>query len=67
VPADVDVLVVGTASLDDLDDVAEQAQGTLHRPVNIRRIHPETWSDPNPTDPFLVSVRSRPLVSVYTA
>jgi DNA-binding transcriptional ArsR family regulator len=67
VPADVDVLVIGTASLDDLDDVAEQAQGTLRRPVNIRRVNPETWGDPNPTDPFLRSVRSRPLVSVYTA
>jgi DNA-binding transcriptional ArsR family regulator len=67
VPADVDVLVIGTASLDDLDDVAEQAQGMLHRPVNIRRVNPETWRNPNPTDPFLRSVQSRPLVSVYMA
>jgi DNA-binding transcriptional ArsR family regulator len=67
VPADVDVLVIGTASLDDLDDAAEEAQGTLHRPVNIRRINPETWRDPNPSDSFLLSVRSRPLVNVHRA
>ena len=36
VPADIDVLVIGAAHLDDLDEVAEQAQRTLHRPVNIR-------------------------------
>lgn len=67
VPADVDVLVIGAPSLDDLDDVAEQAQGTLHRPVNIRRISSDTWKDPNPGDPFLLSVRSRPLVGVRPA
>jgi predicted nucleotidyltransferase len=63
-PADVDVLVVGTADLDDLDDVAEHAQRTLHRPVNIRRIRPETWNVTSPTDPFLQSVKTRPLVSI---
>jgi len=67
VPADVDVLVVGTPNLDDLDDIADQAQRTLRRPVNIRRVRPETWDDADPSDPFLRSVRSRPLVSVATA
>lgn len=64
IPADVDVLVVGTATLDDLDDVAEEAQRTLRRPVNIRRVRGDTWNAPNPSDPFLQSVRSRPLVNV---
>jgi DNA-binding transcriptional ArsR family regulator len=63
-PRDVDVLVVGTADLDDLDRVAEQAQRTLHRPVNIRRVRPDTWHDADPADPFLQSVKSRPLVRV---
>lgn len=63
-PADVDVLVIGTPDPDDLDEVSEQAQRTLRRPVNIRRIRPETWRDPDPADPFLRSVRSRPLVNV---
>jgi hypothetical protein len=67
VPADVDVLVIGAPSLDNLDDAAEQAQGALRRPVNMRRVGPEAWKDPNPADPFLVSVRSRPLVSVRAA
>lgn len=63
-PADVDVLVVGTADLDDLDEVAEQAQRTLHRPVNIRRVRPDVWSVTSPADPFLESVKTRPLVSI---
>ncbi|HEY7487041.1 MAG TPA: hypothetical protein VH912_21450 [Streptosporangiaceae bacterium] len=61
IPGDVDVLVVGTPSLDDLDDVAEAAQRRLRRPVNIRRVRPATWRDPAPADPFLTSVRTRPL------
>jgi DNA-binding transcriptional ArsR family regulator len=63
-PVDVDVLVIGTAALDDLDDAAEQAQRTLRRPVNIRRVRAEIWDEANPSDPFLQSVRSRPLVSI---
>lgn len=64
VPADVDVLVVGSPTVDDLDEVAEQAERQLHRPVNIRNIRPETWADNDLDDPFLRSVRSRPLVSL---
>jgi predicted nucleotidyltransferase len=67
VPADVDVLVVGTATLDDLDDAAGQAQRVLRRPVDIRRIRQETWDDADPADPFLRSVRSRPLVALRGA
>jgi predicted nucleotidyltransferase len=63
-PADVDILVVGTADPDDLDDVAERAQRTLHRPVSIRRVRPETWNVANPSDPFLQSVKTRPLVRI---
>jgi hypothetical protein len=67
IPVDVDVLVVGTVNLDDIDDVVEQAQQTLHRPVNIRRIRPETWNTTDSPDPFLRSVKSRPLVSIGSA
>jgi predicted nucleotidyltransferase len=66
-PVDVDVLVVGAPDLDDLDDVAEKARVTLHRPVNIRRIRPETWDADDPADPFLRSVKSRPLVTIRSA
>lgn len=64
VPADVDVLVVGAPELDDLDEMADRAQITLRRPVNIRRIRPETWNASDPTDPFITSVKSRPLVTI---
>jgi len=64
IPVDVDVLVIGTAALDDLDDAAERAEQTLRRPVNIRRIRPEIWGQTDPADPFLRSVRSRPLVGI---
>ena len=66
-PADVDVLVVGTADPDDLDEVAEKAEATLRRPVSIRRIKPETWNASHPTDPFIRSVKSRPLVTIGSA
>jgi len=64
IPADVDVIVVGSPVLDDLDDAAERAERQLHRPVNIRTIRPESWAGSDPGDPFLRSVRSRPLVSL---
>jgi len=67
VPADVDVLVVGTPNPDDIDDVTDQAQRALRRPVGIRRVRPESWDDADPADPFLRSVRSRPLVHIGTA
>lgn len=62
VPGDVDVLVVGTADPDDLDEIARAAQGRLGRPVDIRRIRSAAWAAPDPADPFVASVRERPLV-----
>jgi hypothetical protein len=64
VPKDVDVLVIGTADADDLDAVAQQAQRRLGRPVNIRRVVPARWQRPDTRDPFLRSVRERPLVEL---
>ena len=64
VPADVDVLVVGTADRDELDEVARAAQERLGRPVSIRRIGPAAWAEPDPADAFLASVRERPLVQI---
>jgi hypothetical protein len=62
IPADVDVLVVGSADPDELDGIAVDAQGRLGRSVNIRRVRSATWNDPDPSDPFLASVRARPIV-----
>jgi DNA-binding transcriptional ArsR family regulator len=61
VPRDVDVLVVGEADEDDLYDAARAAEPRLGREVNIRRVSPAAWRRPA-DDPFLTSVKSRPVV-----
>lgn len=63
VPADVDVLVVGTADPDELDEAAEKARGRLGREVSIRRVSPSHWHEDG-DDPFLTSLRERPLVTL---
>lgn len=64
IPADVDVLVIGNVDLDRIDDIAEQAQRRLRRSVSIRRVLPATWRASDPADPFLTSVKTRPLVTL---
>ncbi len=65
VPSDVDVVVVGDADLDDLDEGARMAEDVLIREVNIRRVRRSVWQAQ--TDPFVVTVRSRPLVELSVA
>lgn len=60
-PKDVDVLVVGAADEDELYDVARAAERQLGREVNIRRLSRDDWES-SVGDPFLETVRSRPLV-----
>ena len=64
VPQDIDVLIVGTTDRDELDEIARAAQDKLGLPVSIRRVSPGTWAEPDPDDPFLASVRQRPLVEI---
>lgn len=64
IPADVDVLAVGTADRDELHEIAEAAQQRLARPVSIHRVSTDSWNDPDPSDTFLASVRQRPLVEL---
>jgi predicted nucleotidyltransferase len=64
VPVDVDVLVVGTADLDDLEEAARRCEPALGREVNIRRISPDVWDGEGTVDPFLASVKSKPLVEL---
>jgi hypothetical protein len=64
VPNDVDVIVVGTADRDELDDVVTAASERLGRPVDIRRVGRRAWSATEPSDPFLASVHARPLVEL---
>lgn len=61
VPRDVDLLIVGDADDDDLYEAARAAERRLGREVNIRRVSPSAWQVPD-SEPFLASVRSRPLV-----
>jgi len=63
-PDDVDVLVVGTPSLDDLDDLAERATKRLHRAVNVRRVPSDYWATPPAADTFIASVKDQPLVAI---
>jgi len=62
-PRDVDVLVVGDADEDDLADAALVAERRLGREVNIHRVSATAWRSPG-GDPFLTSVRSRPLYPI---
>jgi DNA-binding transcriptional ArsR family regulator len=62
-PADVDVLVVGAPEADALFDLAEETSRRLHREVNIHRVSVEAW-EAHTDDPFLVSVRERPLAQL---
>ncbi|MGH3155288.1 MAG: hypothetical protein ACRDNF_01735 [Streptosporangiaceae bacterium] len=64
VPQDVDVLAVGTASDDDLYDVARRAEFCLGREVNISGVSPQYWDGPDPADSFMRHVRERPLVKL---
>lgn len=64
-PREIDVIVIGSTPTHVLDDVAEQAEADLHRPVNIRRIAPADWS--SATSGFLQELRSRPLITLRTA
>lgn len=63
IPNDVDVMVVGRADLDALDDAADRAQRVLQRPVNIRRVSSSAWQSSR--DPFFTQVRDQPLVQLH--
>jgi DNA-binding transcriptional ArsR family regulator len=62
-PRDVDVLVVGDADEDDVFDAARVAEQRLGREVSIHRVPTKSWRAPG-RDPFLASVRARPLFSI---
>ena len=64
VPQDVDVLVVGTASEDDLYEPARQAEARLGREVNISGVGPQYWEVPDPADSCMRHVKERPLVKL---
>jgi DNA-binding transcriptional ArsR family regulator len=63
VPGDLDVLVIGTADHDDVFEAAGAAERRLGREVNVRTVTPSVWNGVA-DDPFLRSVRTRPLVEL---
>lgn len=67
VPGDVDVLVIGTADLDVLDEVARGVGQRLRREVAIHRVSSAHWAQPPANDAFLASIRTRPLVELDLA
>lgn len=60
-PVDVDLLVVGDPDPDALFDLAEDVSRRLGREVHVHRVTAEAWAA-DTDDPFLTSVRERPLV-----
>lgn len=66
VPGDIDVLVVGTADLDELDEIAALAGERLGREVSIRRVRPDAWDQAH-DDAFKATVTARPTVTLIEA
>lgn len=67
VPNDVDVLVVGIADIDDLEDAVRPAGERLRREVSVRRVSPEAWARAErgeETSAFLETVTGGPLVAL---
>lgn len=62
-PHDVDVLVVGALSVDDLLDVQAVARDRLGTDVNIHRVTQQVWAD-RAADAFLLQVSSRPMIEL---
>lgn len=62
VPGDIDVLVIGDPDRNRLADVVEEAEKTLHREVNVRRVSSSTWVDDD--GPFKRTVMSSPIVEL---
>jgi DNA-binding transcriptional ArsR family regulator len=60
-PRDIDVMVVGDLSLDDLLDVQQAARERLGIDVNIHRVTLQAWQD-RASDPFLAEVASHAMV-----
>ena len=60
-PGDIDVLVIGTADEDELDQIAKNASQRLGREVSIQRLRPSRWHEDSPSG-FVTTVRSRPMI-----
>ena len=62
IPNDIDLLVVGSAKLDELEKAAERAEKILNRDVNIQKISSREWKEKS--QPFLKTVHKNPHVEL---
>lgn len=62
-PGDVDVLIVGNPARAQIHEAASKAGAALSREVNTRIVSSAAW-EASDTDPFLRTLRERPLVSL---
>lgn len=61
-PNDIDVLVIGNPNRADVYDAIEPLEEDLRRPIQVTFRTPKEWQDL--ADPFVVTVRSRDLVTL---
>jgi hypothetical protein len=61
-PRDIDVLVIGRVDREQAYEAADRAEQRLTLPVQVTLRTPRQWAEQK--DPFIVEVRSRPLVPV---
>jgi len=61
-PGDVDVLVVGQPDRGAVDAALDGLEAQLGREVNVTYVSPQRWAGAD--DPFVTTVRSRPLVEL---
>lgn len=61
-PNDIDLVVVGNPSRDELDAISEDASSSLRRPVLITVVPLETWQAAE--DPFVLEVQEHPMITL---
>ncbi|TAJ48067.1 MAG: ArsR family transcriptional regulator [Herbiconiux sp.] len=62
-PGDVDLLVIGNPARSEIYEAAQRAGSVLAREVNVRVISADAWTSSD-DDPFLQTIRERPLVQL---
>ena len=62
-PGDVDVLIIGEPPRGAVDAAMGGLESQLGREVNVNYLTPQRWADTS--DPFVATVRSRPLVALH--
>lgn len=64
IPNDVDIALVGDIRADAADDLASLIQAQISKPVDVRRIPPDLWTDPATSSPFVLALRQSPKIDL---